>query len=589
MGSARAPHAIGTPAAAALAALHARFGPPGAEPPRRAGRPPARADVLAPFQADAVARLRSTLAAHGGAILADSVGLGKTRVARALIRGTVASGGHVAVCGPAALRSHWRRHLCGLRGWTWISHTTLSRGTAPCPEPWLVVVDEAHAFRNPRTRRYDTLATLCARARVLLLTATPVNNSVMDFYHLVRLFSARHDFDDVGVTDLLTAAETAHVEPGPIRRVAAAIMVRRTRELVESSYGPHQMSADVHTAQPDGPRFPRREPVRLIRYDLAGAYPRLIAELPACLRALRFPAHKTGSARAGVAALLRLSLIKRLESSPAAFAASLAAYERLLVLFIDAARQGLRFDARRDRDLLATIDGAMQLALPRIALAPWPAHVDRDVALHDARDDLAIVRLLRNGLDDARPADPKLAALMELLDGPLRDEQVLIFTEYRDTAGLLWQALAPRGAVALVHGGGAWLGRGRASRGACRTPLRARLERCAVPARARAGAHPDRDRCARRRAQPAGRARGHQLRPAVEPRSPGPADRPHRPARLAARERARVRVPAGPQRRRAAPPAAPPEAEAARHPDRRRRRAADPGRRDHGARRGGPQ
>src|SRR5690606_21849044 len=65
----------------------------------------------------------------------------------------------------------------------WVSHARLSRG-AHGPERLypldLVVVDEAHAFRSPGTRRYRALAALCRGARVVLLTATPVNNSVSD-------------------------------------------------------------------------------------------------------------------------------------------------------------------------------------------------------------------------------------------------------------------------------------------------------------------------------------------------------------------------------------------------------------------------
>src|SRR5690606_41681713 len=60
----------------------------------------------------------------------------------------------------------------------WISHERLSRGTYPHARLAgldLVVVDEAHAFRSPRTRRYRALAELCRGARVVLLPAPPGN------------------------------------------------------------------------------------------------------------------------------------------------------------------------------------------------------------------------------------------------------------------------------------------------------------------------------------------------------------------------------------------------------------------------------
>jgi hypothetical protein len=182
---------------------------------------------------------------------------------------------------------------------------------------------------------------------------------------------------------------------------------------------------------------------------------------------------------------MRLGLLKRLESSSAAFTASVRAYRRLLQRFIAAGRQRLWFDVRRDRGLHREVDGAVQLALDRLALGPWPAHIDRASTLHDARRELETVDLLllhcagraltgtgpvgagAPARESAGPGtDPKLARLEALLDDELRDEQVLLFTEYRETARVLWQRLAPRGGVALIHGGEARLGRSTASRGA---------------------------------------------------------------------------------------------------------------------------
>jgi hypothetical protein len=296
------------PTVVARIVLHARFG----APPQDDGT---RLDTsgLAAFQADGVERVRRILDHRRGAVLADSVGLGKTHIARALVRAALQAGEKVIVCAPAALRTHWRRQLRRLEGWDWLSHSALSRGATVRTRAQLVVVDEAHAFRNPATHRYAALAGLCTDARVLLLTATPVNNSIMDFYHLLRLFSARHDFADVGVTDLLTAVESAGADAGPLRRVIEAVVVRRTRELIEHSgallpaaaaAGTEYASA-VRTASVTGTtlRFPRREPVRLLHYDLALAYPGLMNGITGAVAALRFPAHgrawRQGPARAG--------------------------------------------------------------------------------------------------------------------------------------------------------------------------------------------------------------------------------------------------------------------------------------------------
>lgn len=481
-----------SPRDAALAVLRERFdGAPDAPGDVAADPAGAHHAGLVAFQVEAVQRLRDMLGRRGGAILADSVGLGKTHVARAVIRDAMRSGGgHTLVCGPAALRSHWRRHLRGVEHWEWLSHTSLSRDAGTRAAPSLIVVDEAHAFRNDATRRYRRLATLCGNADVLLLTATPVNNSIMDFYHLVRLFSTRHDFADVGVLDLLAAVETAATDAGPLRRVVEAVVVRRTRDLIERFWQPADGRAAVRPAGADrhatssaqqatvSPkpvlRFPRREHVRLLRYDLSLAYPGVLDAFAAALASLRFPAHaeplRSWRSAGGTAELMRLGLLKRLESSQAAFAASLRSYSRLLHQFIAAGRRGRWLDVRRDRGLFAEVDGAVQLAFDVLALEPWPPLLDRASVLADAEHDLrAVAWLLHSlgtaGIEAPATADPKLVRLVGLLDDELRDEQVLIFTEFRETGRMLWQHLLPRGGVGLIHGAEARLGLARAGRG----------------------------------------------------------------------------------------------------------------------------
>ena len=398
-------------------------------------------DGLAPFQADAVRRLCAILDRRGGAVLADSVGLGKTHVAAAVIRAEVARGGSVLLTAPAHLKPHWARRLRDVPRWRWISHTSLSRGARIRTRPSLVVVDEAHAFRNPATNRYAALALACEHARVLLITATPVNNSLRDLHSLLRLFAADFAFADLGVPDLTAAFEARRADT--VRRVAAAVVVRRTREMIRGT--------DVCM------RFPTADAVEEVR---CGFDADLVDAVRSALPVLSFPAH--GALRdAAARELLRLGLLKRLESSTWTLAASVRRYIALLRCFVRAAGDGLLFDARTHGIL--DIDGAAQLALDRIVLPPWPAALDRAALVEAATQDLGALHSIVACIPD--PArDPKLRRLRELLDGELRDETVLLFTEYRHTATGLWHALVPRGGVALIHGSDARLGLARAGR-----------------------------------------------------------------------------------------------------------------------------
>ncbi len=145
--------------------------------------------TLRPHQSDALQQITELIETQGGAVLADAVGMGKTYVALAVASRVPNT---LVVC-PAVLSDVWRRSARDT-GVTIdsVSMERLSRdhdaGSRDHSRPSLVIVDEAHHFRNPHTRRYHALARLTASARVLLLTATPVHNRVEDLASLLSLF-----------------------------------------------------------------------------------------------------------------------------------------------------------------------------------------------------------------------------------------------------------------------------------------------------------------------------------------------------------------------------------------------------------------
>ncbi len=140
--------------------------------------------VLRPHQRAAAERLRALLDEARGALLADQAGLGKTYTALAVARDAT----RLLIVAPAALRAMWHEALAaaGVHA-RFVSYQALSRGAAPAA-PDFVILDEAHHARNPATIRYRALAALCARAPVLLLSATPVHNRVEDLRAELALF-----------------------------------------------------------------------------------------------------------------------------------------------------------------------------------------------------------------------------------------------------------------------------------------------------------------------------------------------------------------------------------------------------------------
>ena len=427
-GEAAAPARVAALAARALLDLE----PVAANPPRAAWAPP---PWLAPRQIPAAERLRAILTRHGGALLADAVGLGKSYVALAV---ALALGESFALVVPAVLVHQWRALLDqhGVNA-PIITHEFLSISTARLsdrPTVRLLVVDEAHRFRNPATNRYRALARLAVGKRVLLVTATPVHNRVADLLHLFRLFLRDHDLTALGVPSLRRAA-CGDVATGVLTAVAARFSVARSRDRARAGYAagplcPVQLS------------FPERVAGEIVR---VGAAPE---------RHLEEIVHEVTRLEAGreAAGLLRLLLLSQLASSLAAFRSSLARYEAFLDLSLAAAAEGRALGRREFQRLFPRAEtDDLQLPLFPLLLAPGSSAA--------SERDRTIVRRLRELC--APTADPKAEALARLLDA--RVGKTIVFVRPRPTVRYLLQVLAGRH-VAAVMGAAGWFGREPAGR-----------------------------------------------------------------------------------------------------------------------------
>jgi hypothetical protein len=325
------------------------------------------------------------------------------------------------------------------------------------------VVDEAHRFRNPRTRRHAALRTLCAGAGMVLLTATPVNNGIADLHGLLGLFARDDAFTDVGVPSLRQLLEPvpaarsgtaarAPASPG-LTRLLRAIMIRRTRRTALRSPQPGNL--------PGGRvRFPIRSTPDVVRYEdprtpsLVG----FIADLELAPYGL---ADRGLTDAGGVEALIRLGLLKRLESSAPALRRSTRRLLGFCRSFLGALHAGRLLRPRpRGRSGEGDAD-PLQLVLLDLVAEPIPPGVDPAPLGDTVRRDIARLQRMDRLLD---ADDPKLAALDELLQR-LAPEKVVVFTEFRDTAEAVWRPLTRTRAVARIDGGAAWLGHQRAGRG----------------------------------------------------------------------------------------------------------------------------
>ncbi|MGH7653564.1 MAG: helicase-related protein [Gemmatimonadaceae bacterium] len=361
--------------------------------------------TLRPHQRDALARIRASIESHGGALLADEPGLGKTYVALALAREHTAS----IVVAPAALGAMWRGAAARAEvGIHLMSMEALSRRDAHVPDELagrsaLVIVDEAHHVNNPAAARYARLARMAAYRRVLLLSATAVRNRRSELAALLALFMGPRAFtlDDAG---------------------RAACVVRRGANA-------------ALMPQVDGPHWHRVPALRGVRGALVALPP---------------PLASADGRQAG--ALLAMSLAHCWASSLAALDAALR--RRLLRgAALAAVLDEGRLPTRRELRAWVTGDDAVQLAFPMLAshAAPACAALRRVLDAH-----LAAVTALRARVHPRVEGD--VAARAMLLAGLRRTHpgaRIVAFTSHADTATALFRALRTTPGVALLTARGA--------------------------------------------------------------------------------------------------------------------------------------
>ena len=482
-------------------------------------------NMLYDFQRDAVVGAIRKLERYRGCIIADSVGLGKTFEALAVIKYYEERNCRVLVLAPKKLRNNWtlytandeRNPLIDDRfAYTVLNHTDLSRERGYSGDVnletlrWenydLVVIDESHNFRNKPTDRtqrsrytrlMDEVVRAGRRTRVLMLTATPVNNRILDLKNQIEFITEGRD-DYLYETDgIASISQVTRAAQRSFREWSELPDARRTSQrFVEMAPAEYFQLLDIftiarsrkHVARYYGgqDRFPERlAPISFDPpIDAAGELPRigelndLIASLPfagyhllSYVRpdarpkyAERYAENWGNSFEAAehrsdaVAVLMRVNLLKRMESSIAAFRITL---ERLLgtvegqLRQLDAAEAGRAaragyeagYEAGDLTDDLDDADAAEFEAGGRVRVDL--RDVDPLLLRPDLEYDRDTLQLLLSYARDITPErDAKLQQLREFLRAKAAcpynpgNAKVLVFSAFADTAVYLFDELA---------------------------------------------------------------------------------------------------------------------------------------------------
>jgi len=337
------------------------------------------------YQIDAVNEGYNMLIKHNGFILADVVGLGKTVIATMVAKKFIVQNGRdyskVLVVYPPAVEKGWKSTFkyFGIDKYTkFISNGSLEKILKGNDDDYwnkeeydLIIVDEAHKFRSHTTDMFQHLQLISKSPRansgmidgqkkkVILVTATPLNNRPDDIFNQIKMFQDERQstlpitnltaffsplmeqyktlkrFDDLDVNKLRTIY-------GKIRKnIIEPITIRRTRADLEHI---SEYKTDLDS---QGIKFPTVEPPKKIEYvmnsklndlfiktvsyltdpdKLTYARYQAIAGLNPDLQTKYYENAETVSK--SLAFIMKTQLVKRLESSFYAFKRSLANFEK---------------------------------------------------------------------------------------------------------------------------------------------------------------------------------------------------------------------------------------------------------------------
>ena len=486
------------------------------------------------FQQDGVKGIIRKINQHNGCILADSVGLGKTYSALAVIKYFELRNQKVLVLCPKKLRDNWTVYLAQNNSelnpflkdrfaYTVLSHTDLSRdsgrvdGVDLATINWgnfdLVVIDESHNFRNNtkgkrdeegniiRKSRYERLMEDVIKSgvktRVLMLSATPVNNDLKDLRNQIYFITEDKDAafsESIGVQSVketLAAAQKTFTEwaKRPGERDARILMeklstgffslldeltIARSRKQIEKYY---------KAAIDEMGHFPKRlKPISIFpEIDLKGrflSYDKLSSEidnyqlsifnpakyvLPECKalyddqRVLNF---SQDSRERFLIGMMKVNFLKRLESSVYAFSitmertvAKIEELEKRIKQYIQHRNQAQEEDMADAFMEMAEDDEEMAQALEVGSKLKYNMqHLDVDAWLADLAADkqqLSLLAATAKQVDATR--DAKLAQLKQLIESKVSkpstnalgepNRKVIVFSAFADTAAYLYDEL----------------------------------------------------------------------------------------------------------------------------------------------------
>lgn len=426
------------------------------------------------YQLDAVTQAKKKLEAYNGVFISDVVGLGKTYICALLAKSFKRSSRKLIVC-PPVLKDYWESVLkdfdvarCDVESLGKLDHI-IEKGADKYD---YVFVDEAHRFRNSDTESFGLLHQICRGKKVILISATPINNYTSDIENQIYLFQAKQSGTINGIKNIegffreLNLKLNALPKGSPaykaqlrenseiIRdRLIREVMIRRTRGEVQQYY-----KKDLEA---QGLTFPQAGSPEKIIYEFDDKTDKAFRETIETIKNFKYSRYtplvylkdqaaysQMITGQRNMSGFMKGILVKRLESSFYAFSKTLARFIESYQKFIEMYESGTVYISKKV-NVYDLLDDGDDTALKKLYY-----HIEQqDVMKFSASDfDPKFIRDLRNDLAQLEymrdewalvDSDPKLEEFRKQLlsNEIIKGKKAIIFTESKETAEYLYKKL----------------------------------------------------------------------------------------------------------------------------------------------------
>lgn len=421
------------------------------------------------YQLDAVIQAKKILETYNGVFLSDVVGLGKTYIC-AMLAKSLKKGKKLVIC-PPVLVDYWKEVLLEFDVAAEVESLgkldrILEKGVDKFS---YVFIDEAHRFRNQGTESFSSLHKICYGKKVVLISATPINNYSSDIENQIYLFQPKHNSTIIGVKDLeaffreLRSKEKKYTkgtqryidqvraDSEKIRdKILRHIMIRRTRSEIMEYY-----ADDLAKQGLSFPKLGTPEPIVYVFDDDTNV---VFNETVETIKNFKYSRYKPLlylkdtkkyasllTAQHNMGGFMKSILVKRLESSFFAFKKTLGRFLSSYEKFIAMYEQGEVYISKKV-DVYDLLDSGDDDKLMELVEAETVMHFKSeeftDKFIKDLKWDLAKLQYLDNMWKNIAD-DPKLLQFKEELkfNKKLIGNKKIVFTESKETAEYLAREL----------------------------------------------------------------------------------------------------------------------------------------------------